>query len=502
MKESKLRQAFDGSMTAPIPISRLFETGGHRSRGRRRIARIASSASSDAPAIALIRRFLNPVVAALTLLICTLLYQANSTDYLVLAILTFLISTQVFSEVQVPAAHSDFLATARRRRLFVEWAVVVGILLLIAFGTKLSAEFSRKLVLTWFCVTPFAIIGAQVAARRWLTSLAASTSQTKTALVVGANPLGVEFARRMGEDAYSVRVVGFFDDRAPERLPSAVDRRQFLGTLHDLPDFVRRNPVNRIYISLPIIAKPRILKLLDELRDCTASIYFVPDLFAFDLIQARLDEVNGIPVVAVRESPFRGLDGALKRSSDVVLASLILAVIWPVLLALAIGVKLTSRGPVIFKQRRYGLDGGEILVYKFRSMRVCEDASEIRQATPDDARATRLGRFMRRLSLDELPQFVNVLQGRMSVVGPRPHAIAHNEFYRKQIAGYMLRHKVRPGITGWAQVNGFRGETDDIEKMRKRVEYDLDYLRHWSLALDFEIIWRTALTVWRDKQAW
>jgi putative colanic acid biosynthesis UDP-glucose lipid carrier transferase len=296
--------------------------------------------------------------------------------------------------------------------------------------------------------------------------------------------------------------MGFFDDRAPERLRSGVHKLQFLGRLQDLPDYVRRNPVNRIYISLPIIAKPRILKLLDDLRDSTASIYFVPDLFAFDLIQARLDEVNGIPVVAVRESPFCGLDGALKRTSDIALASVILLFIWPVLLALAIGVKLTSRGPVFFKQRRYGLDGEEIVVYKFRSMRVCEDGSEIRQATPNDSRATPLGRFMRRASLDELPQFINVLQGRMSIVGPRPHAVAHNEQYRKLIAGYMLRHKVRPGITGWAQVNGFRGETENIEKMRKRVDYDLDYLRHWSLASDLEIMWRTAVTVWRDRNAY
>lgn len=499
---SQVKQGFDGSMTAPIPYSRLLEGGGSRLRSRRRIARVVNSASADTPAIALIRRFLNPLVAALSLIACTLIYRADFTDYLVLAILAFLIATQVFSEVQVPLARNELLASARRRRLFAEWAAVAGLLLLIAFATKLSAEFSRKLILTWFCVTPFLMIAAQAGVRRLLPSLVASAGQRKTALIVGANPLGVEFARRVDQDPYSVRVLGFFDDRALERLPSGVHPRQFLGTLSDLPDFVRRNPVNRIYISLPIVAKPRILKLLHELRDTTASIYFVPDLFAFDLIQARLDEVNGIPVVAVRESPFCGLDGALKRASDIVFSSLILLAIWPVLLALAVGVKLSSPGPIIFKQRRYGLDGEQIVVYKFRSMRVCEDGGEITQATRNDSRATPLGRFMRSTSFDELPQFINVLQGRMSIVGPRPHAVAHNELYRKLIDGYMLRHKVRPGITGWAQVNGFRGETESVEKMRKRVEYDLDYLRHWSLALDLEIIRRTALTVWRDRHAY
>jgi putative colanic acid biosynthesis UDP-glucose lipid carrier transferase len=495
-------QGFDGSMTAPIPIARLLEAGGHRPRTRRRIARVVNSASGDSPTIALVRRYLNPLVAALSLVVCALVYGQNVTDYLLLAILTFLISTQVFSDVPVPVARNEFLATARRRRLFAEWAAIAGILLLIAFATKLSSEFSRKLILTWFFVTPFFIIIAQAGVRRLLPSLVATAAQRKTALIVGANPLGVEFARRVDQDPYSVRVLGFFDDRALERLPSGVQPRQFLGALRDLPEFVRRNPVNRIYISLPIVAKPRILKLLDDLRDSTASIYFVPDLFAFDLIQARLDEVNGIPVVAVRESPFRGIDGAIKRASDIVLASVILLLISPLLLALAIGVKLTSPGPIIFTQRRYGLDGEEIVVYKFRSMRVCEDGSEITQATRNDSRATPLGRFMRSTSFDELPQFINVLQGRMSIVGPRPHAVAHNELYRKLIDGYMLRHKVRPGITGWAQVNGFRGETESVEKMRKRVEYDLDYLRHWSLALDLEIIRRTALTVWRDRHAY
>ncbi|HET6892496.1 MAG TPA: undecaprenyl-phosphate glucose phosphotransferase [Pyrinomonadaceae bacterium] len=334
--------------------------------------------------------------------------------------------------------------------------------------------------------------------QRVLSSLAERSMRSKTAVIAGANPLGVEFARRVGQDPYSVKVMGFFDDRALERLPSGVPK-QLLGRLQDLPDYVRRNLLNRIYISLPIVAKPRILKLLDDLRDSTASIYFVPDMFAFDLIQARLDQVTGIPVLVVRESPLYGFNGVVKRASDIVLASVILLFIWPVLLALAIGVKLTSRGPVFFKQRCYGLDGEEIVVYQFRSMRVCEDGSEIRQATPNDSRATPLGRFMRRASLDELPQFINVLQGRMSVVGPEPHAVARNELYRKLIDGYMLRHKVRPGIMGWAQVNGFRGETENIEKMEKRVEYDLDYLRHWSLALDLEIMWRTALTFWRDR---
>lgn len=238
---------------------------------------------------------------------------------------------------------------------------------------------------------------------------------------------------------------------------------------------------------------PRILKLLDDIKDSTASIYFVPDMFVTDLIQGKLSQISGIPVVSVCDTPFTGLDGFIKRSADVIFSFVVLIFISPILLAIAIGVKLSSPGPIIFKQRRYGLDGQEILVYKFRSMSVTEDGNKVTQATKNDNRITPFGRFIRKTSLDELPQFINVLQGRMSVVGPRPHAIAHNEEYRKLIKGYMIRHKVKPGITGWAQVNGFRGETDTLEKMEQRVYYDLEYLRHWSPRLDMLIV---AKTVW------
>jgi putative colanic acid biosynthesis UDP-glucose lipid carrier transferase len=209
-----------------------------------------------------------------------------------------------------------------------------------------------------------------------------------------------------------------------------------------------------------------------------------------------------MPVISVCETPFRGFNGFAKRLSDVVFSLLILILIAPLLVGIAIAVKVTSPGPIIFKQRRYGLDGEEILVYKFRSMTVTEDGGSIQQATKNDARITPLGACLRKTSLDELPQFLNVLQGRMSIVGPRPHAVAHNEMYRKLIKGYMVRHKVKPGITGWAQVNGFRGETETLDKMQGRIDYDLDYLRHWSLRLDIHIILRTVRLVAKDSQAY
>jgi putative colanic acid biosynthesis UDP-glucose lipid carrier transferase len=215
-----------------------------------------------------------------------------------------------------------------------------------------------------------------------------------------------------------------------------------------------------------------------------------------------MDTVGDMPVLAVCETPFYGLSGLIKRASDLALASVILLLVLPVMLAIAVGVKLTSPGPILFKQRRYGVDGREIVIYKFRTMSVLEDADVIRQATRDDRRVTAFGAFLRRNSLDELPQFINVLQGRMSVVGPRPHAVAHNELYRKLIKSYMIRHKVKPGITGLAQVHGLRGETDTLEKMKERIEYDLAYLRNWSLRLDLQIVWKTIFVVLRKQNAY
>jgi putative colanic acid biosysnthesis UDP-glucose lipid carrier transferase len=253
---------------------------------------------------------------------------------------------------------------------------------------------------------------------------------------------------------------------------------------------------------LPMRNVQRVSELIDELFDTTVSIYYLPDIFVFDLIQSRTTDIGGMPAIALCETPFYGPSGAVKRISDILMSATLLVALLPLMILIALAIKLTSKGSVIFRQRRYGLDGEQITVYKFRSMRVSEDGEQITQATQDDPRITAVGRILRRYSLDELPQLFNVLQGRMSMVGPRPHAVAHNEQYRGLIKGYMLRHKVRPGITGLAQVSGYRGETKDIEDMRTRIEYDLDYLRHWSLGLDLSILFKTILVVFRGEKAY
>jgi len=264
----------------------------------------------------------------------------------------------------------------------------------------------------------------------------------------------------------------------------------------------KNEQIDHIYITLPLRAEIRINQLIQELADSTVSVNIVPDFFTFNLIQSKWSNVQGIPVVSVFDTPFSSLDGATKRIEDLLLCSIILPLIAIPMLIIAAAIKLTSPGPVIFKQKRYGIKGEQIEVWKFRSMSVCENGDTIKQATANDSRVTPLGAFLRRTSLDELPQFINVLQGTMSVVGPRPHAVAHNEYYRKQIQGYMLRHKVKPGITGQAQINGCRGETDTIEKMEARVHHDLEYLRHWSLWLDVKIVFLTILKGFVSNQAY
>jgi putative colanic acid biosynthesis UDP-glucose lipid carrier transferase len=272
--------------------------------------------------------------------------------------------------------------------------------------------------------------------------------------------------------------------------------------LEDLNDVVKKHHIKDVYITLPLNSQQRMQQLLGRLHDLAVSIYFVPDVSGVNVIQGRMRTMDGLPVMSLLESPFVGINGLVKRISDIVLSSIILVLISPVIAAVALGVKLSSPGPIIFKQRRNGLDGSEILVYKFRSMRVMENGAKVTQATRGDPRITPFGAFIRKTSLDELPQFINVLQGRMSIVGPRPHAVAHNEQYRAIIDAYQLRHKVKPGITGWAQVNGCRGETDVIEKMEARVAYDIEYLRNWSLLMDLRIIARTVKLTVFDKNAY
>ena len=451
--------------------------------------------SQLAPA-ALVRVALDPLVAIGMLLLSTSAFRVSfDGHYLILVVLVFALTFPGTSP-------SSVSLSGLARAIFVNWLVIGVLLLMLGWATRTLEAFDQRAILAWIIVTPFALLGAHRLLPVVLPRLLVAGSLQRTAVIAGANELGRRLAQRIQTTASpGIRFEGYFDDRSPERRGN-VPPGELLGTLDDLAPYAKSHHLDLIYITLPMVSQPRILNLLDELRDTTASIYFAPDIFLSDLIQARMDAVGELPVLAVCETPFYGINGLIKRTSDIVLASAILLLIAPVMAAIAIGVKWGSPGPIIFKQRRYGLDGREIVVYKFRTMTVLEDGSEIRQAVNGDLRVTPFGAFLRRYSLDELPQFINVLQGCMSVVGPRPHAVAHNEMYRKLIKGYMIRHKVKPGITGWAQINGLRGETNTLDKMAMRIEYDLAYLRNWSPRLDLEIVIKTVIVVLMSPNAY
>jgi putative colanic acid biosynthesis UDP-glucose lipid carrier transferase len=441
--------------------------------------------------------------AVAVLHVCMWFYGIQLRDpYIALTIIVALMALMIFPGCQANEIRPGSLFWNYSVSTISRWALMLGILLILGYATKTSAIYSRKVLFTWMLLTPPVIAILKTIIDTYIARIRLMSSQRRSFVVVGANDLGVTIANKVTTNPhFGLSFRGYFDDRSVERLGDT-QVSSLLGGLQQLPGYVRANSIDVVFITLPLRNIQRVAELLDEIHDTTASVYYVPDIFVFDLIQCRTDDVDGVPVIALCETPFYGTSALVKRISDIAIASMVLVLTSPLYLAISAAIKLTSPGSVIFKQRRYGLDGQQIIVYKFRTMTVSEDDDFVRQATRDDDRITRVGSVLRKYSLDELPQFINVLQGRMSVVGPRPHAVAHNEEYRRLIKGYMIRHKVNPGITGLAQIQGFRGETASVEDMRHRVEADLEYLRNWSLALDLRIILKTVTVIWNDKMAY
>jgi putative colanic acid biosynthesis UDP-glucose lipid carrier transferase len=389
------------------------------------------------------------------------------------------------------------------RELFATWVFVPLLLVVLAFITKTSAQFSRFISVAWFVLAPSLMLLWRIAVRICLLELRRRGRNSRTVAVVGATEVAEKLCARIAEDPwFGMNLLGIYDDRNEmRRFRSTEGYMEVKGTFAQLIEAARAGQIDIIYITLPMRAEPRIKELLSQLADTTATVYAVADFFVFEMLFAQWSQVGDIPVVSIFDTPFIGIGGWLKRLEDILLGAVILTLIALPMLVVAIAIKTTSPGPVFFRQRRYGLNGKEIRVLKFRTMTVLEDGDTIRQATENDERVTSVGRFLRRTSLDELPQFIQVLTGEMSIVGPRPHAVAHNELYRSKIHGYMLRHKVKPGITGWAQVNGWRGETDALEKMEKRVEHDLEYIRNWNLSWDLKIIFWTVFGSKKSRNA-
>jgi putative colanic acid biosynthesis UDP-glucose lipid carrier transferase len=463
---------------------------------------VTALSSVDSPLVFAVKSLLLPIIPVITLFICMLVAGAPLRGgYFLIAVLTFLGAPDVLGLARIGAKDEQRAQTGLLFETAGRWLVLVALISVVIYLSGLSHTLDFTLLVTWFVSTPAVLYVGQWGARQVLTrSLQGQRSQR--AVIVGVTELGAKLEAAMAADSLlRTEIVGYFEDRARSRL-SAANTAPLLGDTRLLGDYVTRNQIDHVFITLPMSRDARITRMLDELHDSTASIYFVPDIFAFNLMQARFDVLGGVPVVAVRETPFYGAAWMVKRMSDVVIAASALLLLAPALLATAAAIRLDSRGPVFFRQKRYGLDGREILVLKFRSMSVTEDGKQtFVAAAKGDSRITRVGAFIRKTSIDELPQLINVLEGSMSIVGPRPHAVAMNEYYRREIPGYMIRHKVKPGITGWAQVNGYRGG-DDLESMTKRIEHDLAYMRHWSLWLDFRILLKTVAVVFADKKAY
>ncbi len=383
------------------------------------------------------------------------------------------------------------------------WLFACLLVVAVSYFFPSLAPYGRKTAMfAWFAVTGLSLMSWRIIFREILFFQRRQGHNSRSAIVIGATSSGYNLAMQIIEnDQLGIRFKGIFDDRAPERLPHEF-QNQVLGTVKDALKLAKENQIDYIYVAMPMSAEKRITDILNQCSDTTCNVYIIPNFFIYNLLNARWQTVGSVQTLSVFDTPFQGANDVLKRIEDIVVSIMILSIIAIPMLFIALAVKMTSKGPAIFKQNRYGLDGKEIKVYKFRSMTTQDNGEAVKQATKNDSRITPLGAFLRKTSLDELPQFINVLQGRMSIVGPRPHAVAHNEEYRALIEGYMLRHKVKPGITGWAQINGFRGETETVNKMVKRVEYDLDYIHRWSVWFDLKIIFKTVFKGFVDKNAY
>ncbi|MFN4478521.1 undecaprenyl-phosphate glucose phosphotransferase [Klebsiella pneumoniae] len=359
--------------------------------------------------------------------------------------------------------------------------------------------FSGMIILEWYFASCTGMIVARCAIRYGTGILRHLGYNTRKVAIAGSLPTGISLLKGFQEEPWlGFKVIGVYDETCPEDLSGL----SYIGDFKKLIEDAKSGKLDRIYIATKMSDYSNLMKLVSELTDTTCSVSLIPDIFTFNILHSRTEEINGIPVVPLFETPLNGINMIFKRLEDIVFSTIILTLISPVLLLISCAVKFTSPGPIIFKQIRYGMDGKAIKVWKFRSMKVMENDEKVIQATKNDVRVTKVGGFLRRTSLDELPQFINVLTGSMSIVGPRPHAVAHNELYRKLIQGYMLRHKVKPGITGLAQIKGWRGETDTLDKMEKRIEFDLEYIRTWSLFLDIKIIFLTIFKGFISKTAY
>jgi len=390
-------------------------------------------------------------------------------------------------------------------RLTLAWLMVAAILIAIAFVTKVSANFSRAWSIIWLAGGLFGFFVFRIVLRHFIIRWKELGRLTRGVIVIGSGPVAerlIDHLRRI--PAEEIAMIGVFDDTPPP--DNAVGGIPWQGTIDDLLIFARTNRIDQVIIARPWSQESEILELLRRIWALPVDIRLAPDMVGYRLAHCAFGTIGDIPVINVFDRPLSDEKLLIKRGEDILLAGLMFLVFAPLMLLVAIAIKLDSRGPVFFSQQRWGFNHRVIQVLKFRTM-FADDCVDLapKQVQRNDPRVTRIGAFLRRTSLDELPQLFNVLAGSMSIVGPRPHSIgmlAVNVPFEEAVDEYAARHRVKPGLTGWAQVNGWRGEIDSIDKMQRRVEHDLYYIENWSLALDIRIIAMTVLAVLRGRNAW
>jgi len=422
-------------------------------------------------------------------------------DYRFLILFAVLSVVAIFPVFSLYSSWRGQSLAKQARAIIFAWFSVALLMIIILFSLKISAEYSRLWLGWWMLLGLVFLLSFRLCIYAFLQYQRKRGRNFRRVLIVGAGDLGQRLIEQVSASPWAgFKIEAVFDD---QKQSSQLSGHEIIGTLDDVEPYVARQHIDEVWIALPLRAEQRVKDLLYALRHHTVNIKLIPDIFGFSLLNHSMTEIVGLPAVNLSDTPMGGSNQLIKALEDRLLALLILVLVAPLMLLIALGIKLTSRGPVIFKQKRHGWDGRIIKVYKFRTMKLhSEEKGKLTQARKGDERVTPFGAFLRATSLDELPQFYNVLQGRMSIVGPRPHAVEHNELYKDQVDQYMLRHMVKPGITGWAQVNGLRGETDTLDKMKKRVEFDLFYIENWSVWFDLKIIFLTIFKGFFNKNAY
>jgi polysaccharide biosynthesis protein PslA len=452
-------------------------------------------------------RFISGVIRALELCAVglpgllaytVLIYPESSVGsvryYSTIAIMV-LFSAAMFQFLDVYSRESIFARRLRVERVFMAWVTACCALIVLAFGLKISENYSRLWVGVWFISTTGLLVLGRVIIEQWVRKWSAVGRFADRTIIVGAGKQGLRLAEHLRlRGDYQTRIVGFVDDRKT-RLPKSADEQRIIGNCDELIRFIREGLVDQVFIALPWSAEERVKFLVHALATTPVRIHLAPDLAGFEFPDRSYDNISGVSMLRLFDRPISGWSHVIKTVEDRVIGTLLAVFLSPLVALIAVAVKIDSRGPVLFKQQRLGFNNRPIEVWKFRTMYTdMTDANCEVQTTKDDPRVTRAGALLRQTSLDELPQFINVMLGHMSIVDPRPHARgtkAEGQLFEHVVDRYAARHKVKPGITGWAQVNGWRGETDTIEKIQRRVEYDLYYIDNWSLWLDIKIMART-----------